>query len=47
MAYSGAVIGSAVMYLLIAAVMLGCFNFFGGGALKYLQAFSIILNPAV
>jgi len=40
-AYAGAVLGVAIASLVIAGILLGCFNLLGGAKLRYRQAFSI------
>jgi hypothetical protein len=41
MAYAGGALGITVVSLVIAGVLLGCMNLFGGARLRYPQAFSL------
>lgn len=41
LAYASGILGTTVVSLAIAGVMLGCMNLFGGAKLRYPQAFSI------
>ncbi len=41
MSYASAAVGMAVASLVVAAILLGCFNFLGGAGIKFKQAFSI------
>ncbi len=41
MGFAGAVLGPTATYLVVAGILLGCFNLLGGAGLRYPQAFSI------